>query len=258
MASSSIQVLDRGLDLIELLATSSSGMTIAELSSASGLPKSTVHRILSTYVERHYVEQNEDTRVYVLGYKVIEIASLFLNKIVLKTEAEPIMRELAATYGCTSYLGVLEQNEVMYLERVERVNSLRLYTQIGKREPVYCTALGKVLAASLPEDEFQRLARHLSFIPLTPSSVRNYEQFMKEVSFARENGYAVDREEHTVGSCCVAVPIYDYTRNVMAALSISGPGLLTKYDEQTLAAHLQEAGMELSRRVGYTAPNNII
>lgn len=256
MANSSIQVIDRGLDLLELLATSENGMTIAELSSATGLPKSTIHRILATYAERHYVEQNEESRVYCLGYKVVEIASLFLNKIVLKTEAAPIMHDLAASFDCTSYLGVLEKGEVMYLERAERFNSLRLYTQIGKREPVYCTALGKVLSAALPEDEFMYLARHLSYIPYTPSSVKNYEEFAKEVAFAREHGYAVDREEHTAGSYCIAVPVYDYTRKVMAAMSISGPGLLTKYDEQFLADRMRDAAMELSRRVGYTVPNN--
>ena len=162
------------------------------------------------------------------------------------------MHELAVTFDCTSYLGVLDQNEVMYLERAEKFNSLRLYAQIGKREPVYCTALGKVLSAALPEDELIYLARQLSYIPYTPSSVKNYDEFYKEVLFARENGYATDREEHTAGSCCIAVPVYDYTRKVMAAISISGPGLLTNYDEKYLADKMREAAMELSKRVGYT------
>jgi len=255
LASSPVQVIDRGLDLIELLATSQQGMSISELCAITGLPKSTVHRILSTYAERHYVEKNPDTSVYCLGHKFVEIASLFLNKITLKTEAAPIMHELASSFQCVSYLGILEQNEVMYLERAEQFNSLRLYAQIGKREPVYCTALGKVLSAALPESEFQRMARQLSFIPYTPSSVKNLEQFQKEVEFAREKGYALDREEHTAGSSCIAVPIYDYTRKVMAALSISGPGLLNNYDEEYLAARMKDAAMTLSKRVGYTVPN---
>lgn len=255
MSNSSVQVIDRGLDLIELLATSQQGMSITELCAHTGLPKSTVHRILSTYAERHYVEKNPDTSVYCLGHKFVEIASLFLNKITLKTEAAPIMHELASTFQCVSYLGILEQNEVMYLERAEQFNSLRMYAQIGKREPVYCTALGKVLSAALPEDEFFRMASQLSFIPYTPSSVKNLAEFEKEVHFARENGYAVDREEHTAGSCCLAVPIYDYTRKVMAAMSISGQGLFSNYDEEFIAAKMKDAAMTLSKRVGYTVPN---
>lgn len=255
MAGQSVQVIERGLDLIELLATSEYGMSISELCQKTGLPKSTVHRILSTYADRHYVEKNEESSVYCLGHKFVEIASLFLNKIILKTEAAPIMHELAVEFQCVSYLGILEQNEVMYLERAEQFNSLRLYAQIGKREPVYCTALGKVLSAALPENEFMHMTRHLSYIPYTPSSVKNFDEFVKEVEFARINGYAVDREEHTMGSCCLAVPIYDYTRKVMAAMSISGPALLSNYNEDYLAARMKDAAMTLSKRVGYTIPN---
>ena len=150
LGATNVQVLDRGLDLIELLATAEHGMTISELVAATGLPKSTVHRILATFTNRHYVEKNEETSVYSLGYKFVELASLYLNKIVLKTEAEPIMHTLAQILHATTYLGVLENNEVMYLQKTEQRNSLRLYTSIGKREPLYCTALGKVLLASLP------------------------------------------------------------------------------------------------------------
>ena len=96
LGATNVQVLDRGLDLIELLATAEHGMTISELVAATGLPKSTVHRILATFTNRHYVEKNEETSVYSLGYKFVELASLYLNKIVLKTEAEPIMHTLAA------------------------------------------------------------------------------------------------------------------------------------------------------------------
>ena len=252
MAASPVQVLDRSLDLVELLATSESGMSIAELSAKTGLPKSTVHRILSSYTERHYVEKNEETSIYFLGHKFVELASIYLNKIVLKTEAAPIMHEVATRFNATSYLGVLENNEVMYLERAEQFNSLRLYTQIGKREPIYCTALGKVLMASLPNAEFEHIAKHLTYKPYTSSSVTTYEDFVKEVDLARRNGYATDRGEHTEGSSCLAVPIYDYTRKVMAALSISGHGLLDNFSELEVYEIMQEAATELSTRMGYT------
>ena len=102
MGATNVQVLDRGLDLIELLATAEHGMTISELVAATGLPKSTVHRILATFTNRHYVEKNEETSVYSLGYKFVELASLYLNKIVLKTEAEPIMHTLAQILHATT------------------------------------------------------------------------------------------------------------------------------------------------------------
>ena len=149
------------------------------------------------------VEKDEETSVYSLGYKFVELASLYLNKIVLKTEAEPIMHTLAQILHATTYLGVLENNEVMYLQKTEQRNSLRLYTSIGKREPLYCTALGKVLLASLPLKEFEHVAQQLSYEPYTPNSITNYEDLAREVALVRKRGYATDRGEHPLrrGSC---------------------------------------------------------
>ena len=252
LGATNVQVLDRGLDLIELLATAEHGMTISELVAATGLPKSTVHRILATFTNRHYVEKNEETSVYSLGYKFVELASLYLNKIVLKTEAEPIMHTLAQILHATTYLGVLENNEVMYLQKTEQRNSLRLYTSIGKREPLYCTALGKVLLASLPLKEFEHVARQLSYEPYTPNSITNYEDLAREVALVRKRGYATDRGEHTVDSSCLAVPIYDYTRKVMAAMSVSGHGLLDRCEEVYVYEKMRDAALDLSHHMGYT------
>jgi len=252
MENLGIQVLDRALDLMEQLSTSESGLSITELSSRTGLAKSTVHRILGTYCARHYVEKDPTTSIYTLGYKFVEIASVYLNKIVLKTEAVPIMHDLATTFSCTSYLGVLENAEVMYLERVEQFNSLRLYTQIGKREPLHCTALGKVLLSGLREDEFESIARSLDYARYTPNTKTTYEELVQDVMFARTNGYAIDRGEHTVGGSCLAVPIYDYTRTIMAAMSVSGQGLLESYSIASIVEKLRQASMELSQRMGYT------
>ena len=252
LSASNVQVLDRGLDLIERLATAENGMTISELVAETGLPKSTIHRILATFADRHYVEKNEETSVYSLGYKFVELASLYLNKIVLKTEAEPVMHTLAQVLHATTYLGVLENNEVMYLQRTEPRNSLRLYTSIGKREPLYCTALGKVLLASLPLKEFEHVAQHLSYEPYTPNSITNYEDLARDVMLVRKRGYATDRGEHTVDSSCLAVPIYDYTRKVMAALSVSGHGLLERCDEAYVYEKMRAAALDISHHMGYT------
>lgn len=254
MATSNVQVLDRALDLIELLATAQNGLSIADMSAATGLPKSTIHRILASYTGRHYVEKNNETRIYSLGHKVVEIASLYLNKINLKTEASPIMHEIATMFNAVSYLGILENNEVMYLECAEQFNNLRLYTNIGKREPLHCTALGKVLMAALPEKEFIRIAKGLSYKAYTDHTLTSFEEFARDVDFARTHGYAVDRMEHTAGSSCLAVPIYDYTRKVMAAMSVSSHNLLETYTEKYIYDKMRDAAMELSRRMGYTEP----
>ena len=252
MENSRVQVIDRAMDLIELLATSENGLSITELSAATGLPKSTIHRILSTYTQRHYVEKNQETSIYSLGHKFVEIASIYLNKVELKTEAAPYMHEMVAIFGHTSYLGILENNEVMYLERADQFNSLRLYTQIGKRAPLYCTALGKVLMAFLPEDQADHIARQLPYRPLTPNTIASYAAFREEIAQVRRRGYATDHCEHEAEISCLAVPIYDYTRKVVAAMSISGCGLFEAHSEQYLFAKMHDAAMRLSNRMGYS------
>lgn len=254
MESTRVQVMDRALDLMEQLSTSEQGLSITELSRRTGLPKSTVHRILNTFASRHYVEKKSDTDFYVLGYKFVEIASIYLNKIVLKTEAVPIMHNVACMFNVTSYLGVLENNEVMYLERVEPLNSLRLYSQIGKREPLHCTALGKVLLSSLDKTEYAALVPSLSMHAFTPNTITDLRTLTIEVDQVRANGYALDRAEHEPGIYCFAVPIYDYTRKVMAAMSISGPELFEAYDISSILEKMQEASANLSQRMGFTVP----
>lgn len=256
MEGTRVQVMDRALDLMEQLSTSEQGLSITELSRRTGLPKSTVHRILNTFASRHYVEKKSDTDFYVLGYKFVEIASIYLNKIVLKTEAVPIMHGIACMFNATSYLGVLEANEVMYLERVEPLNSLRLYSQIGKREPLYCTALGKVLLSSLEKPEYNALIQSLTLKQHTPNTITDIRTLGIEVDQVRVNGYAVDRAEHEAGIYCLAVPIYDYTRKVMAAMSVSGPDLFEVNDITSMLEKMQEASANLSQRMGYTTPKN--
>jgi len=189
--------------------------------------------------------------MYVLGYKFVEIASIYLNKIELKTEAVPIMHNLASTFNAISYLGVLENNEVMYLERIEQFNSIRLYSQIGKREPVYCTALGKVLLSHLPPQDFEHIGKSINYIKRTSKTITNFEELAREVEQARIDGYAVDRGEHVENSHCLAVPIYDYTRKVIAAMSISKLELFKLYKLDYVISKMREASERLSLRMGY-------
>lgn len=254
METSNVQVLNRALDLLEQLTTSAEGVSISELSKRTKLPKSTIHRILNTFVARHYVRKSADNDNYELGYKFVELSSVYLNKIVLKTEAVPIMRRLAGAFNAISYLGVLENAEVMYLEKIEQHNNIRLYTQIGKREPLHCTGLGKVLLSALSPQDFESVARRLDYVRFTPTTITGYEQLREEIEQIRRDGYAVDNAEHEPDNFCVAVPIYDFTRNVMAAMSVSKNHLFVDHDKAFVVEKMKAAAEELSQHMGYTGP----
>lgn len=250
--SSRIQVLDRAFTLIELLSSSENGYTIKELSSISQLPKSTVHRILSNLRTLHYIEKDDETERYVIGYKFIEIASVYLNKMVLKTEAVPFMRSLANDFQCTSYLGILESNEVMYLEKIEPNNSIRLYREIGKREPLYCTGLGKVLLSGLSDQKMVQISNALSYQKFTKNTITDPLLLQEEVRKVGRQKYAMDNTEHCPDNSCLAMPIYDFSRNVMAAMSISRKDLFDLFEFNELYTKLKYATLEISKRMGFT------
>ncbi len=252
MTAPVIQVIDRAFEIIEQLSTSEVGLSITELSRRTNLPKSTVFRILNSLTERHYVLKNEQSNLYQLGYKFVEISSIYLNKIELKTEAVPIMRQLATTFSAICYLGVLEKKEVVYLEKIETMNSLRLYSQIGKREPLHCTGLGKVLLSKLTPAEFDRLGKSLDLVKFTPKTITNFEELQREVTLVRNQGYAVDNGEQVENNYCLAVPIYDYTRKAIAAMSISKIDLFKSYKIDVILPKMLEASEKLSRKMGYS------
>lgn len=252
--SKRVQVIDRTLDIIEQLAITDGPLSITELSKRALLPKSTVHRILSMLTSRHYVEKDTETNGYMLGYKVVQIASCYLNKIMLCTEAAPFMHQLASAFDAISYLAVLENTEVMYLQKIEKVSSIHQYACIGKREPLYCTALGKVLLSGLPEDEREQVIRQITFKKFTPATIISKDDLTTEVKLASVDGYAVDKGEHLSNNFCLAAPIFDYSRRMIAAISVSGEYIFGLYPKAIVQQKVTNAAYLISQKMGYTSP----
>ena len=148
-----IKVLDKSLSVLELLLRQDSDMNITEMSEKLGFYPSTTHRILDTLKYWGYVEQDSHTQKYQLGLKALELGMTKLHKMDLVREATPYLEELVNQYNETVHLGALEKKEVMYLAKKESSQTIRMISYIGKRAPLHCTALGKVLLAYLPEEE---------------------------------------------------------------------------------------------------------
>ena len=167
MEQKGVQTLDRTLDIIELLALSREGMGVSEIGQQIGLHKSTVHRLLNALLMRGYIEKDSQGGTYRIGLKFIEISSHRLNHLELKTEASPTLRGLCEELGQTVHLAILDKTEVVYIEKLEPRTSLRMYSQIGRRIPVYCSALGKSLVSDLPPEALRQLAESLEYRAFT-------------------------------------------------------------------------------------------
>ena len=246
-----VQSLDRAFDILELLSREQHGLNLTEIGNRLDLHKSTVYRLLQALKERGYIEKSP-RGAYRLGMEFIELSSLYLNNLELKTEAQPMLRELSSLSANTVFLATLQENEVVYIDKMETHNSLRKYSIIGQRAPLYCTALGKSMLTGMAEDQIRKLYGGVELEAFTDRTITNVEDLVAEVEKIRRRGWSVDDEEYEEGLRCIGAPIRDYRNEVIAAVSTSGyTSVITRERVEEIAAYVVKAARDISQRMGY-------
>ncbi len=252
MPDNKVQTIDRTLDIIELLATAKEGLGVTEIGQNIGLHKSTVYRLLTALSDRGYIEKDLKNSTYKIGLKFIEISGLFLKKLELKTEALPYMRKLAEIIGQPVHLAILEGTDVIYIEKVELVNSIRMYSQIGRRVPAHCSAIGKILLAGLDSRSLPEVLKNMKYEQFTPNTLVSKDDLKRAIELVKTEGWAVDNEEHEPNIRCIAAPIIDYTGKIIAAVSVSGDShIINAESDLETARHVIETAGSISKRMGY-------
>lgn len=247
----SVQSVDRVLDIIEVLSTEQDGLGVTTIANKVGLHKSTAHRLLTTLANRGYVAKTGEGN-YKIGLKLIEAVSCYINSLELQTEARPYLMQLTGELGLTSHLGILDRDMVVYIEKMDVVSSIRMYSQIGLRMHSYCSSLGKCLLSNYSKEELNGIMKDCSFIRFTNNTIGSMEELHKEINKVRKQGWAMDNEEYEIGHRCIGAPIYDYKGDIIAAISASGPKNLIKDDRILEVANaVKKAALELSRSMGY-------
>ncbi len=246
-----VQSLNRALDILESLALVPDGLTLTALSHRVGLHKSTVHRLLSTLADRNYVELTSSGCR--LGLRVADLGSRLLNSMELRTESAPLLRQLSHRLQRVVHLAVVDEGEVVYLDKVEPVESIRLYSSIGRRAPFHCTGLGKAIAAFRPVQEVKGWATRHGLSPKTARTLTEWPDLEAELGRVREQGYAFDEIEHEENVRCVAAPIRDYRGLVIAGISVTGRAdEFTPALAQAATLEVVAVAREISRRMGCT------
>ncbi|AZO93784.1 IclR family transcriptional regulator [Halocella sp. SP3-1] len=216
-----VQSLNRALDVIEKLVESNKSMGVTELSDSLGLHKSTVYRLLATLGYRGYIEQ-DDYNKYKVGLKLFEIGGLVLTSLDLREQIKPYLKRLREETSETVHLGIMDKTEVVYIDKEETSETIRMYSRIGRRVPAHCTSLGKVILAYSKPDLIDQVVKN-GLTGCTDKTIIGENQFRKHIKEVFEQGYAIDDEEHRMGIRCISGPIFNFNQDVIASFSISAP-----------------------------------
>lgn len=246
-----VQSIERALDIIEAVVAEQNGMSLTELSAKSGLHKSTAYRITETLVHRGYLTKTDEGK-YRIGLKYIEVASCFITSLELQTEARPYVAEVASHLGLTSYLGILDGDKVIYIEKMDVVSSMRMFVNIRQKVSAYCSSLGKCLLSNFSKLEIDDIMKDCDFIKFTPNTIASLEELHREIAKVRSKGWAMDDEEYEKGHRCIGAPIYDYRGDIIAAISASGDKhVLTDDRIEEVARYVVKTAKEISKMMGY-------
>ncbi len=247
-----VQSLERAFDILEILSHEKDGLALTEIGRRLGLHKSTVYSLLATLGQRGYVEKVSDTGGYKLGLEFIGLSSLYLNNLDLKVEANPYLMRLSQETGKTVFLAILQGREVVYIDKAETFSSLRKYSIIGQRNPVYCTGLGKALLMTMEDDAIRELLSGASFEKLTPATATDVETLLRRVADGRDKGWVLDDREIEDDVKCIAAPVRDYTGKAIAAISVSWDiHAQADTDIEATARRVVATAISVSRRMGY-------
>jgi IclR family transcriptional regulator, KDG regulon repressor len=246
----------KALDVLETLAFSAQPLSAPEVAERCGLTRPTTYRLISTLAARGYVATGQDGR-YRLGTKMLSLSKRLIEHAQLPLIARPDLEALCQETGESVHLAVLEDHEVLYVDKVESVRAAPMYSVVGTRNPLHSTSLGKAILAFLPVEEREMLLGRIAYTERTANTITSRQILEHHLEQIRAQGYAIDDIENEEGIRCVGAPVLGNTGVPIAAISISGPIMrMTPERAEELAPALKVAGQRISAKFGYVDPDH--
>jgi DNA-binding IclR family transcriptional regulator len=212
----------KALDLLSAFSFREPRLSLADLAARTRMPRPTAFRLLTTLEQAGFVAKIGGE--YQLGIKCFVLGNVVASSLDLREKAQAHLERLRDTAGETVHLAVLDQWQVLYLERLQSPHPIGfMRSRVGGVVPAYCTSLGKTLLAFKPEPEAEAWLRARPLKAMTPQTITSVRRLLKELRGIRERGYALDEQEHEIGVRCIAAPIHNHAGDVIAAISIAGP-----------------------------------
>jgi len=256
--SQPVRSVDRALDILLCFTREEPARSLTQIAETIHMSKTTVHRLLATLENKRFITRDNDTSLYRLGLRFIEMASLVLQDVNLHRWAEPYLQRLAKEYGETVDLSILDGAHVIYLEVIESPQRVKLAAAVGQRLPAYYTASGKALLAYLPEERVKKIIGD-NLAEASGRDQASVEGMMEDLRKTVERGYAISEQEYEEEINAVAAPIFDKDRNPIASIAIVGPSYrLSKDRLPALGEALRQMTQTISSEIGLVALSAIV
>jgi IclR family transcriptional regulator, KDG regulon repressor len=246
-----VSAVGRTMAVLEALAEHPEESGVSEIANKLDMSKATVYRFLQSLKARGYVVQDAEDR-YRLSVRLFELGAQALPHLDIVREAEPGMRRINELTGETVHLGILDEGSIVYVHKIDSKYNLRMYSRIGRRAPLYCTGIGKVLMAWLEEEELMAHLEEESFERRTANTLTSVEAYLQELETVRRQGYAEDHEEFEDNMRCLAAPIRDRFGHVIGGMSVSFPCFRFREElKQDYVKQLMQASQQISNQLGW-------
>src|SRR5215472_17793185 len=246
-----IQSLARAFAILEEIARHRDGIGLADLSKRVGLHNSTAFHLAKTLVSLGYIRQERDSKRYRIGLPMFALAASALDEIEMVNIAMPILEQLSRDTGESGHFAVRMGDAVIVIARTSGSGAFQLTDRVGVVRPAHCTALGKIILASLRPDQLKRFLERVELKPSTRKSITEPSVLLREIAEIRRSAIAFDDGEFNAEVRCVAVPVYNFTGDVVGALGISGPiWRMTDQAIQSRAKAVKAAAGRLSAEFG--------
>lgn len=244
--------MTRAVDILDTFLDGKGPRTVAEITAELAIPRSTAYELVQTLVARQCLRLvDEHTHRYDLGLHLFELGSAYTESVELSEQGRQVAQELVARSGETVHVATLDGTEVVYLVKADSPKAVRMVSAVGKRLPAHCTAVGKALLSGLDDSEVARRYGDAEWVRMTPNSLADLDALLAELVQIRENGLALDNCESNVDVRCVAAPVRDSSRHVVAGLSISVPAHRADRISGDLASYVADGAKALSERLGH-------
>jgi DNA-binding IclR family transcriptional regulator len=253
-ASSSLR---RALSILMFLAEDGGhpvGVTLTDLATGLGLSKSTVLRLAAPLRETRLIDQDPESGRYRLGPQNALLGQLYLERLDVRRVASPLLHQLAEEAGETVHLLTFDPPEIVYIDKVESPQPVRMHSRIGSRQPAYCTATGKAFLAHATDDVFETVIA-AGMPARTPYTITSPERLRADLALIRQRGYAIDDIENEQDIRCAAAPVFDHSGTVTTAISISGPASRVTHDRlPAIGALLTATAKAITKHLGGSVP----